>query len=203
MPGSEPPGERPPVGCGPQSPRPTDRDPCGQCTWSPRTQCLLHPSLAFHTFHFYFTLWCLMRIEALLSTQGTHLDSKSRHFLSGEQSAPWMRSRATRPPVMGVLLTTLPTTELTFPEINLLEAGQGVLGSFQGGQTCKEDVYLYELECSIVLAPTRDSPWPQLLHHPDTEDPPEPDTVSRTRCIPKSSWSSLPAASTKSKLTRV
>ena len=49
---------------------------------------------------------------------------------------------------MGVLLTTLPTTELTFPEINLLEAGQGVLGSFQGDQTCKEDVYLYELECA-------------------------------------------------------
>ena len=52
---------------------------------------------------------------------------------------------------MGVLLTTLPTTELTFPEIDLLEAGQGVLGSFQRGQTCKEDVYLYELECSLCL----------------------------------------------------
>ena len=55
----------------------------------------------------------------------------------------------------------------------------------------------------IVLAPTRDSPWPQLPHHPNTEAPPEPDTVSHTRCIPKSSWSSLLAASTKSKLTRV
>ena len=59
-----------------------------------------------------------------------------------------MRTRTTWSPVLSVLLTTVPTTELTFPEINLLEAGKGILSSFQGGQTCKEDVYLYELECA-------------------------------------------------------
>ena len=68
-----------------------------------------------------------------------------------------MRTRTTWSPVMSVLLTMVPTTELTFPEMNLLEAGKGVLSSFQGGQTWKIKKMFICMSLS-VLAPTRDSP---------------------------------------------
>lgn len=58
-------------------------------------------------------------------------------FLSGEQSAPRTGGGARQSGVIRVPLTPS-APQLTFPEINLLEAGNGVRRSFHGCGNCKE-----------------------------------------------------------------
>lgn len=76
-----------------------------------------------------------MRVEALLVHTEHKLGKKISASPPGEQCAPGVRARAGQAPVISVLPT--PSAELTFPEIDLLETGQGALGPFPGVRACK------------------------------------------------------------------
>lgn len=104
-----------------------------------------------------------MRVRSFYATKSTHLENKSLQFPLWGAECP-MNERWGQSGVICVLFT-LSAPPLTFPEINLLEAGNGVWRSFHGGWNCQERyLFLWAWECLFSQGTHHGHADPPLSH---------------------------------------